>query len=472
MIIGLAARARHCAASALLGVALLPLPPALAANPDLIVTKFTDGLDGSCDADCSLREAVLLANQTPGASRIVLAAGTYRLSILPDEDPDPSSEGFIDDDENLNGDLDIKGTLTIVGRGMDITMIDAGGIDRIAEMLPGAAATFSKLTVRNGYQALGGSGFDVNVGGTLGLQSCGVTGNVSFANISNATGGGIANRGTLSIDASRIDGNLAAAESRHGFGGGIYNLGSLTVRDARFIRNRATDEGETSEGGALYNEGTADIRRATFENNQVSGSGSGAAILNVRTGTLRIENSTLSGNTNAFSDQQTAGAIENGRSLEGATALARLVNVTIAGNPATGLINRGRISITNSIIAGNGLRFMEPESNGDDQRDQNCLNEGAGAQFSQAGLLRGTDTGNCATTLLVLNSDSFVTVLHPLALNNWQSPTFALRKGSVAIDAAVGACPSSDQRRVIRPRDGNGDGIAACDLGSYERTQP
>lgn len=466
MDFSLATAARRCAVPLLLGAALLPLQAALAA--DLIVTKFTDSLDGSCSSDCSLREAVQLANQTPGASRIILAAGTYTLSIPPLQNPD-FEDPLVDDDDNLNGDLDVKGTLTIVGRGIDVTVIDAGRIDRIAEVLPGAVATLSKLTVRNGREPFRGGGLDVNTGGTLSLQSCAVSSNLSSAAFEPGSGGGIWNQGTLSIDASRIDSNRSAAgEGSFGAGGGIYNLGSLTVRDALFSSNSASDDDDSGLGGAIYNEGTADIRRASFQNNGVSSNGSGAAIFNLGSGTLRLENSTVSGS--GGEPYGTTAAVENGSRYEGPTASARLVNVTIAGNPIYGLVNHGRISIANSIIAGNGL-VADPE-NGVDQRDQNCLNEGAGTQFSQTGLLRGSDSGNCATTLLVLNSDSFVTVMYPLALNNWQTPTFALRPGSIAVDAAVGSCPSTDQRRVSRPRDGNGDGIAACDLGAYERFKP
>ncbi len=462
----LATAARRCAVPLLLGAALLPLQAALAA--DLIVTKFTDSLDGSCDSDCSLRDAVQKANQTPGASRIILAAGTYSLSIPPLQNPD-FEDPLVDDDDNLNGDLDIKGTLTIVGKGIDVTVIDAGRIDRIAEGLPGAVATLSKLTVRNGREPFRGGGLDVNTGGTLSLQSCAVSSNLSIAAFEPGSGGGIWNQGTLTIDASRIDGNRSAAgEGSFGAGGGIYNLGSLTVRDALFSSNSASDDDDSGLGGAIYNEGTADIRRASFQNNGVSSNGSGAAIFNVGSGMLRLENSTVT--SSGGEPYNTTAAVENGSRYEGPTASARLVNVTIAGNPIYGLVNHGRISIANSIIAGNGLA-ADPE-NGVDQRDQNCLNEGAGTQFSQTGLLRGTDSGNCATTLLVLNSDSFVTVMYPLAANGSQLPTFALRPSSIAVDAAVGSCASTDQRRATRPRDGNGDGIAACDLGAYERPKP
>ncbi len=461
--------ARGGAVALLISASLLPLQGALAANPDLVVTKFSDSFDGSCDSDCSLREAVQLANQTAGASRIILAAGTYQLSIAPQQDPD-REDPLVDDDDNLDGDLDIKGTLTIVGRGIDITTIDAGRLDRIVEALPGAAATLSKLTIRNGREPFGGGGIWVNAGAALGLQSAAVSGNTASAAFAPGFGGGIANFGSLSIDASRIDGNHSGAGEGHfGAGGGIYNQGSLVVRDARFIGNSASDDDDTGLGGAIYTDSSADIRRASFENNGVSVNGSGAAILNAGAGTLRLENSTVSGNTNHEPYSGTA-AVENGGRYDGPTAGARLVNVTIAGNEIYGLVNRARLSIANSIIAGNGV--VEDPENGVDRIDQNCINLGSGFQFAQTGLLRGSDSGNCPSTLLVLNADSFVTLMYPLALNNWQSPTFALRPGSIAVDAAVGACPSTDQRRVTRPRDGNGDGIAACDLGAYERPKP
>ncbi|MEZ4114243.1 MAG: choice-of-anchor Q domain-containing protein [Candidatus Paceibacterota bacterium] len=30
------------------------------------------------------------------------------------------------------------------------------------------------------------------------------------------------------------------------------------------------------------------------------------------------------------------------------------------------------------------------------------------------------------------------------------------------------ACPKEDQRTFVRPVDGNADGVARCDIGSYE----
>jgi hypothetical protein len=55
-----------------------------------------------------------------------------------------------------------------------------------------------------------------------------------------------------------------------------------------------------------------------------------------------------------------------------------------------------------------------------------------------------------------------------LADNGGPTLTHALLPGSSAIDAARGCGLATDQRGVIRPRDGNGDGIASCDVGAFE----
>ena len=58
-----------------------------------------------------------------------------------------------------------------------------------------------------------------------------------------------------------------------------------------------------------------------------------------------------------------------------------------------------------------------------------------------------------------------------LANNGGFTKTHALGEGSPAIDVGNPdpvTCPSTDQRRHLRPLDGNGDGTAICDMGAYE----
>ena len=80
----------------------------------------------------------------------------------------------------------------------------------------------------------------------------------------------------------------------------------------------------------------------------------------------------------------------------------------------------------------------------------------------------GATTGN----LLNVNAN-----LGSLQNNGGPTLTHALSSYSAAIDAGnpatpsatLPACPTKDQRNVTRPRDGNGDGVARCDIGAVER---
>src|SRR6266496_2154490 len=105
--------------------------PALAAG--FTVTKTTDTNDGTCDADCSLREAIRAANLAPGADTINVPAGTYQLTI--------ANAGGTNEDNNATGDLDVLGSLTIQGAGAGSTIIQAGtttsnGIDKVLALNP------------------------------------------------------------------------------------------------------------------------------------------------------------------------------------------------------------------------------------------------------------------------------------------------------------------------------------------------
>ena len=441
---------------------LAPLLAAHAANPDLLVTKTADTADGHCDSDCSLREAIQLANATPGPTRILLPPDNYHLSIPPERN---EFGNIIDENGSANGDLDIRGNLTIVG-GANII---ADRMDRVMDVLPGASVEINGPSLINGQQPFGGGGLLIEHDATVTFRHGSIADNLA-GGLDDAVGfgGGIVNYGTLTIESAIIAFNKVERGSGSGppsYGGAIYNVGKLVVRETQFIGNHANDRNDGGFGGAIYNESDALILRSLFRGNGVSRNGSGTAILNGRGATLRMVNSTVT--EGDVEGSLPLGAVTNGDASGARRPVMRLVNVTIAKNASHGLLNYGFLSISNSIIAGN-RNPLDPAP-----PERNCLNASPDAVFTQKGLLLSTDLfTNCEADIVVANADVFTKVLYPLGGNNWPIDSFAIRRHSPAADAGVGQCPSTDQRRVTRPRDGDGDGVAICDLGAYERPKP
>ncbi|PAU65004.1 hypothetical protein BZL41_08130 [Pseudomonas sp. PIC25] len=422
---------------------------------DITVTKTTDSYDGDCNADCSLREAVVLANATPGPDRILLGAGTYSFSL-----PAPRGDDgdIYDEDNNVNGDLDVSDSLTIYGIAPEQTIIDAGRLDRHFEVLAGTTLGLEQLTLRNGLHSYDG-GSIVNHGSVT-LKRARLEQNRAFNWYYQGRGGGIANYGSLTVYYTEFVGNTADfGDTTNALGGAIYSEGNLIVRDSAFRNNRASGDDVLGSGGAVHNIGTADIARAVFVGNYSDGRG--AAITNENNGVLKLTNATLSGNTASWYGP--TGIINNGASYPGTPGIPdlTLVNVTIAENQGYGLENFGKVLIRNSLIVDNRDEYGE--------LSLNCRNAGGTYSYQARGLLLGIDGNNCTADIQVPDAEVLTKVIYPLADNNSTLQTHALRRGSPAVDTGVGSCTSHDQRGSRRPRDGDGDGVEVCDLGAYER---
>ncbi|HSC82225.1 MAG TPA: CSLREA domain-containing protein [Pseudomonas sp.] len=451
--------------TALLG--LLTTSGAFASEP-LQVTLTADEFDGVCDTHCSLRDAITAANLAEGPQQIRLLPGNYVLSLpsLPD------ANGFAgNEDGNLDGDFDVRGQLTIQGSGATRTRIIGQVESRLFEVMSGAQLSLLRLSLENGRSGRNGGALANH--GELLLREVLLDDNQASTPhaIGNppplaeafdwGQGGALANYGSAQIYASTFQLNKAQGlyyGNNLGRGGAIFNSGTLLVRDSHFDRNSVEDQGDRGHGGALYNLGVADVARSLFTANQYAENGGGGAIFNTAAGVLKLSNSTLSHNW---------GAIYNGyvESPSEPVPSATLINVSIAQSSGPGLVNRGDVLIRNSLMVNN----YDPY---DIDQPFDCSTSGPTSHYRAIGLLTSSPTSTCTADYHEAAERVFSHLLEPLADNGGLTQTLALRPGSMALDAGLGSCSGHDQRRLPRPLDGNGDGVAVCDLGAYERAAP
>ncbi len=293
-------------------IVLAAAPPASAAT--FPVTTTADTADGTCDAQCSLREAVGAANGAAGDDTITVPAGTYVLTRTGAQ-------------ENLNvtGDLDVSGVTTIQGAGAAATVLDGFGADRVLDVSAGG------LTVR-----------DLTVtGGALRITS-------SPCTPSDHEGAGVASVADLTLERVRVTRNrYAGAICSSSRGGGVSvrgGGGALTVLGSEISENYASD----GAGGIQFSGGTLTVRDTTISGNATDFGGGGIATDKPFT----IVNSTITGNR----------AASNGGIGLGNTATGQIASTTITGNEATGAnggggigrsIGGNEVTLRNTILAGN-----------------------------------------------------------------------------------------------------------------------
>lgn len=397
----------------LLAWTLLLLAASEALGGDVPVTKTADTNDGTCDADCSLREAVGAA--MPGDT-IIIPPGVYTLAGSP---------------------ITIPVAMTLQGAGADRTIIQAA-------TAPGVA----------GYRV-----FTITATGTVALVDVTVR---HGAIIGTGSGGAIlwnTGSGRLEITRSKIvhnqinaDGSPAGAAS-----GGAMFLGAieLVITDSTLADNKTTARSSTNggaaSGGAVFGGTPITILRSVVARNGIdtrgditSGAASGGAFFVTE---LAATNSTFSGNY-LFSGASSGNLFF--------LSTVEVSSCTLADNFGTSssLFN-GTMTARNTILAHN-----EPA---------NC-----GTILSDGYNLIADDTGCTITPAMgdqIGTEDAPIDPhLGPLADNGGRTETHALLVGSPAIDHGDpngcedenGLVLDTDQRGVPRPIG------QFCDIGAYE----
>lgn len=216
------------------------------------------------------------------------------------------------------------------------------------------------------------------------------------------------------------------------------------------IRNLVLQAGRVNAaGGGIRNGSILRIEGVTVQNNSVD-TGAGGGVANLPGGQLTVVNSTFFNNN--------AATLGQGGGLANLTdAVARLESVTFLNNVANAggaLHNLGEVQVHNSIFAGSAL-------------GGNC------AGIPALSLGYNLDTGTTCLFDRDTDQNSADPRLLVPAFHGGLSLTAALQAGSAAIDRGDPVdCPTVDQRGFSRPADGDGDGIARCDVGAFEVNPP
>jgi hypothetical protein len=414
-------RKRLIAAGGLTAGATLAMAGTAQAAPQ----TYTVGTDadassgGACttptNSNCSLREAIGLANANAGSDTIVFNSNLTGATI------DPST----------SGQLAIHDGVTITGPGASQLTIDPQGVDRIFYVDPATAddpVSISGMTLTN---PAGSGGGVYNVDATLNISDA----VVSYGQAYGGRGAGISTyEGRVAINRSTITANYAMQ------GGGIFSdSGRVTITESTVSGNTVgpNDIGHTNAyGGGVYTyDGDVYVTRSTVSGNQArDGGGIYSANGNVvlQDATVALNRATSDGGGGVWVD---AGSL---------TVVSSTVTGNTAGTTAGGLQSYTHHNqvIRNSIISGN----TAAADHATDDLDAN------GYLFNTSFSLIKVPGGVVNTTVPSSNLLGVNPQLGPLQDNGGPTGTRKPLSTSPVIDCGVDTVNSTDQRGAGFPR--------------------
>lgn len=400
-------------------------------------TTVDEPLSDPDNGNCSLREAILstimdsaiLADACvagSGADTVFIPSGYYLLTageivLSSDLTLDGEPGTIISGGDATNILRQQSGTLTL----QDLTLqngVSLGG--GCLEQGSSSSTTLSNVTVKN-CSVSGRGGAIYSTGGDLIILDSLLQNNTASGDPSgNNSGGAIYTSGNLTIRRTFLNFNSVDLSASPGQGGAIHFLGTtLIVEDSTFERNEAV------AGGAIF--GNANISGSTFFLNSASSSG-GA----VHGSSLTVSNSTFTSNDKGALYTNGTSTITNSTLYDntGAASVARQGGTTTVMNTLF-YAKSGGVNCSNGVASG-GNNFDDNNTCG----------------FSGPGDIGGANP-----------------VLGVLDWNGGTTRTHALLPGSPAMDTGTNTdCPVDDQRGSPRPKDGDVDGTAVCDIGAYE----
>lgn len=282
-------------------------------------------------------------------------------------------------------------------------------------------------------------------------------------------GGAIYNNAYLLVQSSRLDKNTA------NYGGAIFTKGQANIINSTLYGNSVG-----ANGGAIFSSsGMLKVQTSTFDNNW-SSNGNGGAIYSVSMSSLgltpQIASSTFvknkagnwggalylqDTNSQLSNSTLTANSANYGGAVYTYKAKLDTINATLSANASTQPAGGGNIynnGVSTWVVFRNSI--LHKPTSGNNCDGVAVTNAGNNIQWPAAAACSGMWT-----------TDPW---LMGLAFNGGPTQTMALGTASPAIDnannAVCAAAPinNRDQRGFPRPTDGNGDGVAVCDIGAFE----
>jgi CSLREA domain-containing protein len=509
---------------------LLVLLTAAAGNyaPTLTVTKIKDTNDGVCDADCSLREAVVIA--APGDTIVFSALFNSPQTIT-----------------LTKGQISIDKALMINGTGTGLLSVSGNNAGRIFYISSGAKVTMTGMKLRDGWvganrgDAIGGAincldsslnlanvEFTNNTalytpetygyGGAIFSYNCTLTGNNLSLHHNIAAGDALdAVDSPLQLNNSVINDNSCGGVSAEtlNVGSSIFTRNTgvgasghhITVVDSRVIGNGSGIVGgdaattmmiassiisengsfqSNSFTGGITNVGTATIRDCAITNNTRNGWGGGIANggnmylinssvtdnrslqgggIHTTVGQLFLTNSTVSGNVVLGNASEGVGGGIYNATTGSPGSRVTLINSTVVNNSSTGKGGGIRQDTTGNVTVRNSI-IAQNISTATNEEDV------SGPVVSEGINLIGNTVGSIgwiAVDLLNVNPN-----LGPLGNNGSNTFTHALLPGSPAINAGNNSLAvdpltmqplTQDQRGRSRFVGGTNQTV---DIGAYE----
>ena len=298
-------------------------------------------------------------------------------------------------------------------------------------------------------------------GGNAVLNDLTITGG-SATNTATNYGGGV-----VVQPASAVEINNSIISGNNGGAVWLYNTTGSSINNS-VIENNTSNPGRYYTGGVSINGGYLDINNSTITGNNNVATGAGGGGLYVTdygaATTVGVSNSTISGNTAAFSGGGIATA-SFGSGIELNLNSATVTLNSTSGNGGGIHNNGGDVAVSQSLLSGNTAAAANQwEATGGAYITVDSYN--IFGESSVSGLV-GVTPGGTDVTPTEAVADIFDTTL---ADNGGPTPTHALVVSGPAVDAIPGGncLMSTDQTGKSRPQDGDGDLTADCDVGAFE----